>query len=387
MEVLAFNPDGYNIISPYNPILYTLIEDLLNDGIRVTLVSGMNKGQSEMLGIPSWLLRLGGLKIKMVRRIKVNKKNLAIRYLEELWFALCCSFEGIFHSKADIVFIPSTPAFGIAAVLLAKIGRKKVIYNLQDIFPDAEINCGVLKNPFIIKVFRIIEKQIYKSCSKLVVLDEDMQRNIISKGVCQEDVLIIPNWIDDQAVREVSRDRNSFFVKYSLSPDLFYVVHAGNLGLAQNMDIVLEAARQLTCEKGIRFLMIGDGSCRSRVVAKAKAMALSNMSFYPFEPQERVSEVYSAGNAYIVSLKRGVIGTAVPSKTNSIMACSRPVLACVDEGSGFYNMINDNGLGIAVGPEDVQGLADAILKLYKCSLTAGEMGEKSRKYIECNLSR
>ena len=177
-------------------------------------------------------------------------KNPVGRALRYTLTAIIHFLKGSFAKDAktcNIMFILSTPPIqGAMAALVKKVRHIPLIYNLQDIFPDSLVGTGLAKKGGLLwKIGRVIENFTYRNADKIIVISEDFKRNIMAKGVPEEKIEVIYNWVDEEAVVDVPRAENKLFDKYGLDRDQFYVTYNGNIGLTQNMDMLLEVAREL----------------------------------------------------------------------------------------------------------------------------------------------
>jgi colanic acid biosynthesis glycosyl transferase WcaI len=165
------------------------------------------------------------------------------------------------------------------------------------------------------------------------------------------------------------------------------VLYAGNIGYLQDLRLAIEAAALLRAFPAIAIVFVGDGPDRPRLEAAAAARSLSNCSFFGFQPHELVGHLYSAGDVGLVSMRKGGGKSSIPSKTWTIMACGRPVVAACDDDSELAAVLRETGAGLVVQPGDAAGLAKAILALYKDRPGGELMGQAGRIYVEVNLSR
>ena len=122
--------------------------------------------------------------------------------------------------------------------------------------------------------------------------------------VKEEKIHSIVNWFDDRSVHEVSWSENRFVNKYGLCKDKFYVQYAGTMGYVFDYKMVLNVAEKLKGYNDIEFHMIGEGSQKESFIKEAKERELSNIVFFPLEPQHMVSDVYSACSICLIPLKR-----------------------------------------------------------------------------------
>lgn len=309
--------------------------------------------------------------------------------LRALRYILCNAVQyvkGVRAMDADIVLGASTPPTqGVLCALvkkrLSKKHRKNVpfIYSLQDIFPDSLVTAGLTKkNSPIYRIGRKIEDFTYRHADIIRTISEDMKRNIMEKGVPEEKIRLIGNWIDTDTVARVRDEDNRLFAELGITETRFRVVYAGNLGFAQGVEVVVEAAKILQTDKDIEFIIFGAGAAEDSL--KNVARGLENLRFFPLLPMERVPEVYSLGHACVVCSKKGVGTVGVPSKTWSIMACSRPLLVAVDEGCELQRLIEDRELGLVSEPENANALAENIIKLKNDKALRARQGANARAY-------
>ena len=255
----------------------------------------------------------------------------AIRYVI---FGIQCFWKAVTVS-ADFIFTGSgPPTQGVIVGLAKKFSKKKVIYNLQDIFPDSLVNAGVCREDSIVmKIGRKMENYTYRNADVIITISNDMKENIVNKGVNPDKVEVVCNWIDVDKIRPVDEMQNKLFDEFSLSRDKFKVVYAGNLGKVQGVEVIIDAAELLKNIKNIYFIIFGNGSEEEKIKQKISEKGLMNISVFPLQPVERVSEVYSLGNVSIIPCKPGSGIAGMPSKTWSIMAAGSAIIGSFDVGS------------------------------------------------------
>lgn len=369
-------------------------------------------------------------------------KNPVGRALRYTLTAIIHFLKGSFAKDAktcNIMFILSTPPIqGAMAALVKKVRHIPLIYNLQDIFPDSLVGTGLAKKGGLLwKIGRVIENFTYRNADKIIVISEDFKRNIMAKGVPEEKIEVIYNWVDEEAVVDVPRAENKLFDKYGLDRDQFYVTYNGNIGLTQNMDMLLEVARELqqSCgsdaalqqlgavknglnssdsseplqtphnpseplqtphnlseplttphHRSIHFVLVGEGAYKAEVEKRIKEQGITNVTMLPFQPYEDISHVFSLGDVSLVISKPGVGANSVPSKTWSIMSASRPVLANFDENE-LKTIIADHHCGIFTKAGDKEAFKAAILELYHHPELCREYGKNGRQFVMDNLTK
>ena len=306
-------------------------------------------------------------------------------------YTLCCIkylYHGLKSKDVDLVFLSSTPPImGIVGALIKKWRKIPFVYNLQDIFPDSLISTGLAKKGGLLwNIGRKIENFIYHNADKIIVISQDFKNNLINKGISLDKIEVIYNWVDEQAVININRSDNRLIKKYNLDPEKFYITYSGNIGLTQNMDLLIRVAEELKEYKKIHFVLIGDGAYKHEVEKIIKERAIENITLLPFQPYEDISHVFSLGNVGLVISKPGVGANSVPSKTWSILSAGRPVLANFDPNE-LKDIINDNHCGIFTAAGDFKLLKESIIFMSDHPDLCEKYGENGRKYIEQNLTK
>ena len=377
-----------------------------------------------------------------VHRFKMFRegKNPLMRVLRYFLVSMLQFYYGVRAKNVDMIYVASTPPTqGALAALVKKFKHKPFVYNLQDIFPDSLVGTGLAKKGGMLwKIGRVIENFTYRNADKIIVISEDFKRNIMAKGVPEEKIEFIYNWVDEEAVVDIPRAENKLFDKYGLDRDKFYVTYNGNIGLTQNMDMLLEVARDLQepadgsevasqqlgevmngsnssndsepvitshdnseplitthnnseplttiHNRSIHFVLVGEGAYKTEVEKRIKEQGITNVTLLPFQPYEDISHVFSLGNISLVISKPGVGANSVPSKTWSIMSASRPVLANFDENE-LKTIIEDHQCGIFTKAGDKEAFKAAILKLYHNPELCKEYGRNGRQFVMENLTK
>lgn len=291
--------------------------------------------------------------------------------------------------KYDVAFVDSTPPIqGLKMPLIKWLKRKPTIYNVQDIFPDSLVGTGLTHEGSLIwKIGRIVEKITYRYADKIIVISEDFKKNIMAKGVPEDKIVVIYNWVDQNKVVDVPREENKLFDVYGLDRSKFYITYNGNIGLTQNMDMLLDVAKELQkVYEDIHFVLVGNGAYLDEVKRKVADQQLENVHLLPFQPYEDISHVFSLGDASLVISKPGVGANSVPSKTWSIMSASRPVLANFDENE-LKTIIENNHCGIFTKAGNKDAFKESILTLYNHRELCKEYGHNGRKFVLDNLTR
>lgn len=326
------------------------------------------------------------------RRLKIVRYNLikegrnpvlrAVRYILQNIKQYRC---GIKTNKVDIIFSGSTPPTqGAMCALVKKKLIKKYnryvpyVFNLQDIFPDSLVNAGLTKEGSLLwKIGRRIEDFTYQNADSIIVISEGFKQNIMRKGVPEDKITVVSNWIDIKKVHPVARSDNRLFDEFNINRNKYIVTYAGNFGSSQGAMIILEAAELLIDEEDIKFVIFGGGTEFQDAINYVHEKSLTNVFIHDLLPPSRVSEVYSMGNVSLITGQPGVGKAGMPSKTWSIMACNTPIIASFDVDSDLDKVLRDSNSGLCVPPADAKELASAIIDFKVSSRT----NQEGRTYV------
>ena len=297
-------------------------------------------------------------------------RNPVVRALRYVLSCVIQYFKALKAENIDVIFASSTPPIQclMCRSIQKKLSKKQgkhipIVYNLQDIFPDSLLTTGLAKKDSLIwKLGRVIEDKTYEACDEIIVISESFKRNIMEKGVPEDKITVISNWIDTDRISPVKREENTVVSEFGIDPDKFIVVYAGNFGAAQGADVVVDAAEVLKDNDNIQFVIFGGGSEFESIKKQVNEKHLSNVIINPLLPQERVAEVYSLGDVALITCKKGVGESGMPSKTWSIMACNTPIIASFDTDSELAEILENANAGFCAEPENKYALADAIVE-------------------------
>jgi glycosyltransferase involved in cell wall biosynthesis len=285
----------------------------------------------------------------------------------------------------DVAFIDSTPPIqGLKLPIVLLFRKKGIVHNVQDLFPETLSGTGLAKKGGILwKIGMWVSNVTFRNSDKIIAVSNDIKNSMVARGVPAEKIEVVYNWVDEKAVQPVAKENNPLFEEFCLSRDQFTVVYAGNLGNAQNIGIVLDGAKELP---DVQFAVFGSGGLEENVRKRIKEENITNVHLNPLQPVERVSYVYSLGDACIVSCKEGLGGSAMPSKSWSIMSCGRPVVASFDEGE-LKEILEKNKCGVFSHAGNVHEFVSAIKSFAENPARCTEMGKNARQFILDNLTK
>lgn len=333
MKVLFWMNSGFDIHSTSEHLLKAVIEQLAKTGNQVHVVQMDQGGQLPKL--PENLAQLGVTTDSIPYRAP-SKGNFIARYLGAIRYYYSCREILKRHTNSDAVFLQSTNVAVVSAHLARKYNRHaNITLNIQDIFPyNAGYSGNIKRNGFVFKVMAAFQRRGYKIVDHIITISEDMKDTLVEDGTPADKIEVVYNW----SYQDEPYDQNKLDMTVPdqmFDKNSFNVVYAGNIGVMQNVDVLIEAAKLMKKEKGVWFHIIGNGVYKDRLKAKAKEYEIENISFWPMQPPEHAPAIYAAADVNVIPLMKDVYRTAVPSKTATCFACQKPVIFVIGKESKF----------------------------------------------------
>lgn len=368
MKILFVLGIGFDKEATSLHLFKSIFRACINDGVSVHAILAGEEEQRPY--IPQDILNSGLFSFDTIKPKSAKKKNFIARYLNEIRYAHKCKKFLRKIENVDAAFVQSNTVLYSYTKVIKKTLSIPVILNVQDIFPN---NLFEARNGKINRLlYRFLSKsQIkgYTMSNHIITISDDMKETISKMGVSSDKISVVFNWSYSDNPIQISEADNQIAKKF-FNSDTYNVVYAGNVGLLQNVDFLLDAASSLVHEESIHFYIIGNGGKRAEL--QNKYGHLANVSFYDNQPSEFAEMVYSGGNLNIVPLLPGIIKTALPSKTATCLRAMVPVIFCIDKNSQFASLIcKQNGVKV-VDPSNVEELVECILCSKKESQTCIE---------------
>ena len=341
------------------------VDILVQKGHKVTVLCGMpNYPQGK---------RFDGYNNLWVKR---EKKSSNLRIIRSAVWAndrkstfkmlgnyLSFAFSGVMNAikirNVDLIILSSPPLFvGIIGMILSSIRKYKMLLDVRDIWPESVVVLGGMKSKWLIKLGRLLESKVYRSASGYIFPVPGFQKYFKSHHPLQmkKPMFNLMNGVHEDFLVKTKETQLA-------SQKDFTVLYSGNMGMAQGLEVVLEAASQLK-DYPIQFKLIGDGVCKTSLIQMAKSMGLSNMTFLDSISREAlISEMHNASVCLVPLKNNPLFRNAIPSKIFEIMACKKPVILGVEgEAAGIIQQYN---CGTVVSPENPLELKNIILKYYE----------------------
>ena len=317
-----------------------------------------------------------------------TKRNLLRRALGFVLFSAVVGLRSLvaggFPRRVDGVLAMSPPlTLGLTGWFTKLFRGGMLVFNIQDIFPDAAAQTGAITNKQILRAARWFERISYERSGAVVLLSEDLKQNVATKlsSEFHNRLHVIPNFVDTSAI--VPGDRMTSYRRELGIDDRVIVMYAGNVGFSQSLELVLAAARSMP---HIAFVINGDGAARKSLQEEVKATDIDNVYFADYQPIERLSEVLASGDIHVVPLKTGLASVSVPSKMYSILSAGRPVVAAIDAGTEIPRTLAESGAGTAVAPDNEAEFISALQILISDGAKRVAMGVLGRTWVEHHAS-
>ena len=314
-----------------------------------------------------------------------HDKNKFGRVANYLSFALSSLLYGLFFARRpDVIYAYHPPlTVGISAGIINFFRRVPIVLDIQDMWPDTLKATGMITNSLILGLVSRICNLIYSSASKIVVLSPGFKSLLVARGVPERKINVIYNWADE----EVLRKSNGKLPKEFKSVEGFKVLFAGNIGQAQGLDVILDAAFLLKDSvPEIQFFILGEGLQRNSLKTKADSLNLKNVHFLKAVNMEKVGIFLDSVDALLIHLNSDpLFEITIPGKSQAYMAVGKPIIMGVKGDAS--NLISRANCGVCFEPENSENLAEVVSNLMNLSSEEiKELGENSRKFYDKNLS-
>ena len=328
-----------------------------------------------------------GIEIFRVRHTRFWKANLIGRLLNWLTYTLLTFFLTLAVKTRVIVVCTDPPFLGLVAMCIRFLKGVPYIYNCRDLYPDVAWGLGRLgRHSLLGLLFDYLNKEALHKATFVVPLGESMAKRLINKGISNNNIRVIPNYVDTSKIEPVARDNNHILEKFGLK-DKFVAMYSGNLGLSQDFSLILKAAAKFNDDPSFYLVFIGNGVSKEPLKEEARLLGLKNILFLPYQPQEELSFSLSMASLHLVPLKKGLTGTIIPGKVYSIMAAGRPYLALSDRESEPSRLAREDGCGLCAEPEEVNSITDSLKWALQHKQELEEMGRKARCVAETKFDK
>lgn len=327
-----------------------------------------------------------GIKIVRTSIYATKSKSFTKRLRNYLSFTFSSVLKGAKHiDKQDVIITESPPLFlGFSGFVLAKLKKAKFIFNISDLWPESAIKLGVLHNKLFIKMSVWLEEFCYRHAAAVTCQTQGIVDDIVNRGFDKNKIHLLTNGVDTNLFKKENRDED--FRREIGIENKFALCYAGIHGIAQGLQVIINAAEIVKDEENIQFIFVGDGPEKQDLIKMAQERGLNNVTFLPLQPKKNMPKIVASMDAAIIPLRKlELFKGALPSKMFETLASEIPIILPVQGEAA--KLINSANAGIVVEPENSKEIAEAVLKLYNDIELRKNLGENGRAYVMENYAR
>jgi colanic acid biosynthesis glycosyl transferase WcaI len=369
-------------IAPHN---VALCEFLHGQGVEVEMVS-------TFAYYPAWrkraqdrhLLfrteRINGVRIHRCWHFVPARVSALKRIVHEATFILTSTLRVLSLPRADVYVVVSPPLLlGMAAWFVTQIKRAPFVFHVQDLQPDAAVGLGMLRAGWFTRALYWLEAFAYRHATRVSGISEEIVAAFRRKGVPEEKLVLFPNGVlipDEIPAPGKFREQNGF------AADDFLAVYAGNLGVKQGLDVLLDAAEQLRDEAKIRIVLCGDGAERANLERSMQDRHLRNVAMLPLQFGADYQQLLVDADVSLITQQSGSGNAFFPSKLLVTLAHGSPVVTVADEESALAKAVMEGGFGRNVTPGHASELAQTFSELAQDRHILRQWGANGRAYVQ-----
>lgn len=307
------------------------------------------------------------------------------RGLTAVSFAVSAVAAGLtIRERPDVIFGLSPPVFmGAAAGMLARRWRVPWLLNVKDLFTESVIASGLASPGRLTAALAALERAVYRSATHIVT-NADGFAEYLRARVPPGRVSVVPDWADGEFIHPASR-ATPLREAWGLG-DRFVVLYSGSIGYSSDLETLLDAAARLADVPDLAFVIVGDGVKLAALRERAATGGLTNVSFFPLQPRDRVPEVLATADVTVVTLSSSGGRVSTQGKLYSLLAAGRPVLAIVPDGNDARQVIGSGGCGWVADSGDSAGAAAAIREALADAAALAERGRMARARFDADFS-
>ncbi len=388
-DILVFNRSFWPDMEATGQFLTELCEQL-SKIYKVTVIAGSSyyiKKRSFRLFRFYSQETFRGIEILRVRHTQFWKASLIGRLVNWCTYSISAFVVALKIKPKIIIACTDPPFLGIVALLLSRFRSVPFIYNCRDLFPDVGWAVEKLKQgSFLSRAYDYFNQKAFNAAGLVVCLGQSMKNKLIAKGISEARIKVIPDWVDTSTIKPIPKADNLLLKKF-IPANKFIIMYSGNLGLSQNLSLILQALKMVKNPTSFYLLFLGEGAAKEGLKEQARLLGMENVLFLPYQPKERLSFSLGMADLHIVSLKKGMAGVVVPSKVYGIMAAGRPYLAVTDRESEAACLAQRYGCGLWVGPDDAARIAESLDWALDHPNELEEMGRRGRHIAETQFDK
>lgn len=311
------------------------------------------------------------------------------RMLNYASFMITAPLASLFSPACDVIYVWHPPlTVGVAAAIIARLRGVGFVYDVQDIWPESALLSGLMKDGPLIRFMSWLERIVYRQADHLFVVTAGARDNLLAKGVPPAKVSVANHWVDPQLFAPAGQDvRAAARLEHGWN-DRFVVLFAGNIGLVQGLDTVIDAAAALPADSSAVIAIVGDGTDRRRLQDLVAARGLRDrVQFLDRRPPEAMSPLFAGADALLVHLRKSELSRLViPSKTLAYLAAERPIIMAMTGAAA--DVVTAAGAGVVLPSEDPARLVNAIETIRAMPAADRQaMGTRASAYLTAHFAK
>jgi colanic acid biosynthesis glycosyl transferase WcaI len=304
-----------------------------------------------------------GTEIFRAASTRLDKNVIPYRVVNMITLGASMFFKAVTHFKRGdrVLIVTAPPSLPYTIAPAALMRGASYVPLLHDCYPEILIATKKASvGSVVVKLLNICNRWLFKHASKLIVVGRDM-RELMEKKTAGLDIPIdvIPNWADLELIHPTPRSENGLLKELGIE-DKFVLLYAGNIGQPTDVETIVDAAEKLLAQSQFHLVFIGSGAKRKWLEQEVERRDLANVTLLDVRPREDQIEFLNACDIGIIGLVKGMLGTAMPSRTYNTLAAGKPIIALTDEGSELARVIDEENVGWHVSPGSVDELVEAI---------------------------
>ena len=355
---------------------YWICQELIKNGHSVTMLTANGEIEGSKV-----FNNIDGIEVITLKVPYANKMGILRRLWSFIRFMISSTYEAFRLKNIDLVIATSTPlTVGFPALILKKIKKIPFVFEVRDLWPEVPIQMGALKSKFFIILAKYFEKTIYSNAKHIIALSPGMEEGVIDRNIPQNKVSMIPNMskIDEFWSRQKNKE---LIAALGLKESSFKVIYFGAMGVANDMDYILDAAALLEGKSDIEFIFLGDGATKPQLENRCKVENIKNISFLGKYPMKELSEIVNLCDVSLVTfMDLPILATNSPNKLFDSLSAGKAII--VNSAGWTKEMVEKHNCGLYANPKQPIELAENIIKLKNSPNLCNEMGRNSRILAE-----
>lgn len=391
---IVFSPDGVSTAYLYKDIAKAFKEHGF-EVVVLTTTPHYNIVPEELIKQPLkkkffgfyYESNFNGVKVLHIPQKKF--KSTLLRIVGFIFWHLMALVLGLGQRNINAILSPSPPlTIGFVNLIIGKIKKAKVVYNVQEIYPDFLIEKGGLKSKPIIRILKWLERFVYNKSDAVTTIDQIFYDTVIERFENKSKLHIIPNFVDTDLYHPLSYSSLNIDSSLFKANNNLKLMYAGNVGHAQDWYPLIETAKKMKNDP-IDFYVIGEGVMKKYIEDQKKEYSLENLYILPYQPREMMPQLLAFADLQYIFMSKEMEGHGFPSKVYTIMACGKPMLICSGDNTPIVNFLKDLNCAEIISTAD---LSEKVAHIEKFLKTATEeklriLGSNGLKTIENHYTK